>query len=255
MVVKRWLARGRFRLGDAICELEVDGESRIVKEERMHPDDWGGIYWYFVDEGAEVGPRGLLLEFGDCMGGRSLLHSSARRKLVRRANYPQIFLSYRRDDAEAYAGRLHEKLSRTFGPDAVFMDLFGIRPGEVFPWTIQQAVVHADVVLALVGPRWLNISASGQKPRLEDPRDYVRREICAALDRGTLLIPVLLPGGIIPDPHSLPDDLGGLEELQFHELSARHWDTDVEHLSAIIRDHLEGTNQRVPFIGPSHTGD
>jgi hypothetical protein len=35
----------------------------------------------------------------------------------------KIYLSYRRVEAVAYAGRLFDHLSRHFGPDSVFMTL------------------------------------------------------------------------------------------------------------------------------------
>ena len=56
-----------------------------------------------------------------------------------------------------YAGRLHEALGATFGPDEILMDEFSIRAGEHWAWTIQQAVAHARVLVALIGPKWLTI--------------------------------------------------------------------------------------------------
>jgi hypothetical protein len=241
VVVKKWIAKGGFGPGDPICEMEVDGVPSTFFNTR--PVDTVVIYWYFVDVDQEVGAWGSLLECFDVASfnpeAETPLHRSARRRLVRRDRYPRIFINYRRDDADASAGRLHETLTRTFGRDEVFMDQFSIRPGEVFSWTIQQAVVHADVVVSLIGPRWWTLKDQSDTPRIASPRDYVRRELVSGLDRGTALLPVLVNGATLPDGSSRFDqELYGLEDLQFHQLSPRHWETDVEELIASIREHL-----------------
>ena len=226
IVVARWLTT-RFRRGDPVCELDVDGE-RVVHHANpsfgMDSEDEGGVFWHYVAEGSEVGPWGSLLEYSTSGGGIATLHPTARRRLLRRDRYPRIFMSYRRDDSEVYAGRLHESLVRTFGQEEVFMDQFSIRAGEVFPWTIQQAVAHAEVVVALIGPKWKGDSGRDGRSRLENDFDYVRREIVCALDRGTPLVPILFPGGSLPDHSTLARfDLDGFEEYQAFPLSPRHW--------------------------------
>ena len=37
-------------------------------------------------------------------------------------------ISYRRDDGDAYAGRLFDNLAVHFGDDKVFLDVFSLRP-------------------------------------------------------------------------------------------------------------------------------
>jgi TIR domain len=244
MRVTRWIVQphGQFRNGDEICELEADGEACTIIG-KAHPDDACNVYWYLVDEGNEVGPWGMLLEYSDSGFRKSgrCLHPIAHQRLVRRDRYPRIFLSYRRTDGEAYAGRLHETLTRAFGREDVFMDQFSVRPGEVFGWTIQQAVAHADVVLALIGPQWLTIT-DGTFRRLMDDRDFVRREIAAALDRGTPVIPIILPGATVPRMdynNPLPEELSTLPDLQAMDLTARHYETGTEELITEIRRYLD----------------
>jgi hypothetical protein len=43
-----------------------------------------------------------------------------------------IFINYRRDDSRGLAGRLSDHLRRTFGQDAVFMDVDAMKPGSDF---------------------------------------------------------------------------------------------------------------------------
>lgn len=79
-----------------------------------------------------------------------------------------IFISYRRDDCEGEAGRLSDSLTKVFGDSKVFLDVEGIPAGQDFRQAIEQQVASCDVLLALIGPHWLEIKdASGQR-RLDD---------------------------------------------------------------------------------------
>ena len=91
-----------------------------------------------------------------------------------------FFLSYRRGDSAAYAGRLGDALSRRFGREQVFLDISNIEPGIDFTQHIQQAVESSDVILVIIGPRWADLDRDG-KSRLEDPGDFIRMEIASAL--------------------------------------------------------------------------
>jgi hypothetical protein len=244
MVLVRWfkLPGEQFRPREPICVVRVDGVERVVTYEGDEPVC--GIYWHYVEPGEEVGPWGQLLEYSD--GGYLLAHPEqarhhwARRRFAyrRREQYPRVFLSYRREDAEAHAGRLHEVLVRTFGADDVFMDQFSIRPGEPFPWAIQQAAAHCSVMVCVIGPKWLTAVDRWNRRRLDFIFDYVRREVTSALDRRIGLIPVLLPGASVPEMSVLPEEMRGLELLQMLELSARHWDADMAELLNGIRAEL-----------------
>jgi TIR domain-containing protein len=68
---------------------------------------------------------------------------------------PGIFICYRRDDTSPYAGRLYDHLSARFGPDRVFMDIDTIRPGDDFVQVISDRVAACDVLIAVIGKRWL----------------------------------------------------------------------------------------------------
>ena len=53
---------------------------------------------------------------------------------------PRIFISYRRDDAVAHAGRLADSLTERFGKDQIFRDLDKIAAGADFIEAIQKAM-------------------------------------------------------------------------------------------------------------------
>lgn len=124
---------------------------------------------------------------------------------------PRIFMSYRRDDSRAYAGRLYDRLVYEFGQDSVFKDVFDIQPGADFPAVIAREIAASDVVLVVIGTRWLTITDRAGVRRLDDPADFVRVEVETALaQEGKLIIPVLIDGAAMPAPSDLPTSLRGL---------------------------------------------
>ncbi|MCB1944026.1 MAG: toll/interleukin-1 receptor domain-containing protein, partial [Candidatus Accumulibacter sp.] len=68
---------------------------------------------------------------------------------------PRLFISYRREDSIAYAGRLYDHLSAHFGADRVFMDIGQIAPGDDFITVLDHRIGASDIVIALIGPEWL----------------------------------------------------------------------------------------------------
>ena len=122
----------------------------------------------------------------------------------------KVFISYRRDDSAAYAGRVHDRLVPEFGRDRLFMDVTGIRPGADFVKVLGDEVAKCDVLLALVGPRWIDARDEKGTRRLDSTADFVRIEIATALKRDIPIIPILLDGATIPRAQDLPRDLEGL---------------------------------------------
>ena len=92
----------------------------------------------------------------------------------------RIFISYRRADSAGYAGRIYDRLAAHFGEDAIFMDVNTIEAGLDFVEVLENAVRSCDVLVALIGTRWLNIKDTEGKRRLDNPQDFVRIEIAAA---------------------------------------------------------------------------
>src|SRR6516162_9817312 len=88
----------------------------------------------------------------------------------------RIFMSYRREDAAYPASWLYDRLASHFGRDQVFKDVDSIELGDDFVEVITAAVGSCDVLLALIGDRWLAITDSGGRRRLDDPDDFVRLE-------------------------------------------------------------------------------
>jgi hypothetical protein len=117
-----------------------------------------------------------------------------------------IFISYRRDDSSASAGRLYDRLSAHFPKNQIFIDVDNLDPGVDFVDTIEQSVGSCDVLIAVIGNRWLISSEADGGRRLDNPDDFVRLEIATALKRNIRVIPVLVDGASMPPPRDLPDD-------------------------------------------------
>src|SRR6516225_1427144 len=110
----------------------------------------------------------------------------------------KIFINYRRDDSSASAGRLYDHLSARFPRNQIFIDVDNLDPGVDFVETIEQSVGACDVLIAVIGKRWLTSSEGEGSRRLDNPDDFVRLEIASALKRNIRVIPVLVDGASIP---------------------------------------------------------
>ena len=120
---------------------------------------------------------------------------------------PRIFLNYRRDDTQACAEHLYASLASRYGIENVFRDEATIKYGEDFPSEIERAVISSDVVLVLIGRKWLTVRGKDGRRRLDAPGDYVRKEIETALSQGLDVIPVLVDGAVIPSRRELPKSI------------------------------------------------
>src|SRR5262249_24072718 len=72
--------------------------------------------------------------------------------------------------------------------------------------------------------------------RIDDPKDWLRREIVEALDHGLRVIPVLTDGVTLPTEQELPDDLSGLSRRQYVPMRRRYTDLDLGFLVNRIAD-------------------
>jgi hypothetical protein len=150
----------------------------------------------------------------------------------------RIFISYRREDASGHAGRLADHLVAQFGSGQVFMDVDTLEPGQDFVAAIEQAVGSCAVLLAVIGRSWLAATNPAGQRRLEQPSDYVRLEIEAALARNVRVIPVLVQDAPMPAAADLPEGLRPLARHHALELSDTRWRADLERLDEVLRKVL-----------------
>lgn len=143
---------------------------------------------------------------------------------------PQIFISYRRQDASASAGRLFDWLIPQFGRTHIFLDTDQIPLGEPFPDVLDKRLSASNVLLAVIGPAWAASSDVHGGRRLDDPHDFVRREIASALERGVRIIPVLVGGAQMPRAEELPVSISALANLNAVSIDDVKFDSDFDRL-------------------------
>jgi len=145
----------------------------------------------------------------------------------------RIFLSYRRTDSAAETGRLFDHLKSHFGAASVFMDTASIKSGADAVETITKNVESCDVMLAVIGKRWLASFAQKTKRHLVD---HVRIEIATALNKQIPIIPVLVARAEMPHEEYLPVDLQQVGRRQAFDISESKYERDVD----LLIDDIEG---------------
>ena len=158
----------------------------------------------------------------------------------------QIFISYRRDDSSASAGRLYDSLCSHFHSSEIFMDVDNLDPGVDFVEAIEKNVAACDVLIAVIGRLWQFSSDKEGRRRLDNPEDFVRLEIATALKRGVRVIPVLVDGALMPRSSDLPDDLKPLVRRNALEVSHTRFKGDCGRLIAALDRILEGARAELP---------
>ena len=169
----------------------------------------------------------------------------------------RVFLSYRRIDTATVSSMLHKSLEspNAFGPQSTFIDIRSLQLGADFRPSISRAVSQCEFFLAVIGPQWLTVRESDGTPRLQQPDDYVRLEIEAALERKTeiLIIPLLVDGAAMPRADQLPKSLCDLSFRNAMRIRAEDFDADVLRLVERMQELAEpiqarsGANQ-VPTV-------
>ena len=129
-----------------------------------------------------------------------------------------------------FAGRIYDRLAERLGRDNVFFDVDAIQPGQDFVNTLSKRVGDCDTLIAIIGKRWTSCVDNESRRRIEDPEDFVRIEVEAALKRDVPVIPVLIDGAPMPLAPELPDGLKELIRKQAVEISHNRFDSDVERL-------------------------
>ena len=155
--------------------------------------DWGEISWK-GRETSRLRTPVLRSAVGDVAGRRS-------------TDVVSVFVCYRREDSRHQAGRLYDRLVTHYGAGRVFKDVDSIPLGLDFREILTERVASCDVFLAVIGDDWLAVEGKGGARRLDDPGDFVRIEIEAALAREMPVIPVLVGETSVPAAEELPESL------------------------------------------------
>lgn len=141
----------------------------------------------------------------------------------------RLFISYRRSDAERTARALCEALRARFGAERVFFDTSDIPFGEDFQRLVRERIDASDVVIAVIGPRWLRVT-NDKGRRLAQADDPVRFELVTALQSNKRIVPLRVDGAGAPAADELPEPLRQLALLNMPELRAASFDIDINEL-------------------------
>jgi hypothetical protein len=144
---------------------------------------------------------------------------------------PRVFLSYRRRDSPGEAGRLHDNLVARRPRWEVFLDIGFIRPGRDFISEIDAFLSSCQLLIPVIGPRWLAPGGTDELRPLDNPADTVRLELERGEARGVPALPVLVNDALMPKLGDLPPTLGWLATVNAARL--RH-DSFERDLTAVL---------------------
>lgn len=158
-------------------------------------------------------------------GGRAAVKDQQRPGATKR----RIFISYRRQIDAALAGRISDLLAHEDEFD-IFMDVDAILLGADFVKAINEEVAKSNVLIAVIGRDWLDTRDEAGDRRLDDPNDFVRLGIAAALQRQIPVVPILVDGAKIPKPEQLPENLQQLVRRNALDLRNASFKADMGRL-------------------------
>lgn len=157
----------------------------------------------------------------------------------------EIFLSYRTDDSYHSAPLIWERMSTHFGERKIFLDTASTRAGDDFEKKVWPALLGAKVMLVVIGPDWLSGGADLPRRRIDDPEDYVRREVRTALQTAGLnIVPIMIKNAKLKKL-DLPEDIRALRDkmdLPFHH---RYFKTDLAAIVSRVEEWVEPLHRRV----------
>jgi hypothetical protein len=149
----------------------------------------------------------------------------------------RIFVSYRRADSPCFAERIRDWFMLAYRRENVFMDFDAIPPFVDFEVFIVEQIIKVDVMLVIIGPRWLEML----NERMKSPEiDYVRLEIRQALQMGKLVAPIVVDGASTPRADDLPEDIRPMMRANIPRLdSGRHFLDNIERIISALPKALD----------------
>lgn len=160
-----------------------------------------------------------------------------------------IFISYRRDETAAEAQWITKELKTRYGEGAAFIDVTDIPDGAKWPEHLRAAIEVASTILVVIGRRWLSKPDGRRRRRIDQPDDWVRKEVEYALaSADKTVIPVLVDGASMPERDNLPEAIVELCDRQSRTLRRDSFAPDLDTLMAHLARDFEhqGAKMRIP---------
>lgn len=143
-----------------------------------------------------------------------------------------VFINYRGEDSSSNGAWLYTELTHRFGEEHLFLDAESIPAGADFVQELLGRVRSARILLAVIGPRWLTATdPATRRRRIDDPEDWIRRELVEAFDVGVRVIPVLTDQAELPAAADLPADIVALSRCQYRHLRRREPTSDLARIA------------------------
>ncbi|MEV6486750.1 TIR domain-containing protein [Streptomyces sp. NPDC051576] len=145
----------------------------------------------------------------------------------------EIFVNYRTKGGKEVAYSCDRALSARFGPDSVFLARKSIEPGNNYIDVLVRAARRSHVLLALVDEEWIDAPDRNRpgKRALDNPQDWVRREIEEALASGVLIVPLFIGRRVEQlDPRRLPRSIAEIAECQYTRVDQHSLEADLTRL-------------------------
>ena len=152
----------------------------------------------------------------------------------------KIFINYRRGDDPGFTQALYQRLEEEFPSGDLFMDVEGqIKPGDDFVAVLSAQVAQCDVMLAVIGPRWVVLMDA----RAGSADDFVTIEIRAALEQDKRVIPVLVGGAGMPASEAVPEPIRALARRNAVGLRPERFKADCQGLMSALKEQLAAAEQ------------
>src|ERR1700726_304484 len=112
---------------------------------------------------------------------------------------------------------------------------------------IDKSLRGCNILLPVIGPRWLGATSSGGR-RIDEPNDLVRLELLSALKRDIPVVPLLIDDTKMPESGELPAEL---ESLSFRQAFRVDSGVDFHHHLDRLGDAIAAAAQAAePGPGP-----
>lgn len=244
LVLKQLYGMGPLRLGD-LADANRLSQAEVIDGAR-EPEMFERGNHVYLERSVAAKAR-LIGEIGHIAftGGLVVPRETGARPAERQGRL-RVFINYRREDTEAAANWLHEKLSEELGHENVFIDTDDLPAGLDYVDYLRHQIDSCDVFLAMIGRQWAVAADRHGQPRLRAADDFVRMEIKAALARDIPVIPILVEDAPMPSEAQLPDDIAPLRRRQAVPLRSREFKSDAARLVGKIREAARLTRPAPP---------
>lgn len=143
----------------------------------------------------------------------------------------KFFICYRTRETAVAAATVARVLDEAFGEDSTFLDSKVIKEGDNFVKVINRVLADpAVIVIALIGDRFMENREDEGSRQGDQPVDRVKFEIDTALQRGNIIIPVLIDIAKMPAAKSLPESMRPITELNALPLHAKGLESELSRL-------------------------